>query len=315
MSNFLQNFKTTFSDIENRVNEISATENSYIVSSPSEITTQVERYSEYGLAALGKTVGFPHEFIRTLNVSEPELASSVIEARTRNYFENGGAQFCAREFLGMVCGCVSNRYAYFDDHQVTEIIGKSPLANLEYAHALVSPERLHLRAIDADNMFKIEGDDSPLFFCYFVDNSMVGVASFKVQLGVFRQVCTNGMIMPIKEFVICKQIHRGARDISAEFNKTVAFLDEKRGDIVKLLTDLSTAEAKITTMSEEYRLTYLGKALTMSKKEVNKVLELFTKTYGGKTRWDMVNAITEFARDTNSIDRREHLEKLAIKVS
>ena len=34
MSNFLQNFKTTFSDIENRVNEISATENSYIVSSP-----------------------------------------------------------------------------------------------------------------------------------------------------------------------------------------------------------------------------------------------------------------------------------------
>ena len=123
------------------------------------------------------------------------------------------------------------------------------------------------------------------------------------------------MIMPVKEFVVCKQIHRGFKDISAEFNSTVAFLDDKRTEIVALLKDLSTAEAKVNTMSEEYRLTYLGRALTMSKKEVNKVLELFTKTYGGKTRWDMVNAISEFARDTNSIERREHLEKLAIKVS
>ena len=315
MSNFLQSFRTTFDDIEQRVTKISATENSYIVEQPSEITTDVERYSEYGLTALGKTVGFPHEFLRTINSTNPELASSVIEQRLNDYFQNGGSSFFAREFLGLISGCVSNRYAYFDDYQVAEIIGKSPLAKLEYAHALVSPERLHLRAIDTENCFKGEGDDSPLYFCYFIDNSMVGIASFKVQLGVFRQVCTNGMIMPVKEFVVCKQIHRGFKDISAEFNSTVAFLDDKRTEIVALLKDLSTAEAKVNTMSEEYRLTYLGRALTMSKKEVYKVLELFTKTYGGKTRWDMVNAISEFARDTNSIERREHLEKLAIKVS
>jgi hypothetical protein len=315
MAEFIQCFRTAFSDIEKRVTDIQKTENSYLVERPSDISNEIERYSEYGLNALGKTVGFPYEFLRQVNDTNPSLAQTVISDRVNNYFANGGSSFFAREFLGKISGCVSNRYAYFDDHQVIEIIGKSPLANLEYSHAMVTPERLHLRAIDADAPFKIEGDDSPLYFCYFIDNSMVGIASFKVQLGIYRKVCTNGMIMPIKEFVVCKQVHRGSRDISAEFNETVAFLDEKRNDIKGILTDLSTAEAKILTMNEEYRISYLARALTMSKKEATRVVELFTKTYGGKTKWDMVNAISEFARDTNNIDRREHLEKLALKVA
>lgn len=315
MADFIQRFSTTFSDIEKRVTEIQKTENSYLVNCPSGISTDVERYSEYGLNALGKTVGFPYEFLRRVNETNPALAQTVIGDRLNNYFANDGNSFFAREFLGKISGCVSNRYAYFDDHQVIEIIGNSQLANLEYSHAMVTPERLHLRAIDANAPFTIEGDESPLYFCYFIDNSMVGIASFKVQLGIYRKVCTNGMIMPIKEFVVCKQIHRGFRDISAEFNETVAFLDDKRNEIKNIVTDLSTAEAKIFSMNEEYRLSYLGRALTMSKKEATKVMELFSNTYGGKTKWDMVNAISEFARDTNNIDRREHLEKLALKVA
>lgn len=314
MAEFIQHFTTTFADIENRVNQICETENSYLVENPTEISTDVKRFSEYGLTALGRVVGFPHDFIRKVNQSNPALAQIIIGDRVKEYFLNGGKSFYAREFLGQICGCVSNCYAYFDDYQVTSIIRNSPLANLEYAHAVVTPERLHLRAIDSSAPFKVAGDDSPLFFCYFIDNSMVGVASFKVQLGIYRKVCTNGMIMPIKEFVVCKQVHRGIRDISAEFNKTVAFLDEKREDIKSLVSDLATADAKILSMNEEYRTSYLARALTMSKKEVNMVMELFT-IYGGKTKWDMVNAISEFARDTNSVDRREHLEKLALKVA
>lgn len=312
---FKQEFRESFDNISNRIAEIAKTENTYTVAGTSDLVCDVSHYSENGLLSLGKTVGFPSQFVEELHHTNPELANTIIRDRTENYFGNGSANFIAREFLGKVYGVVSNEYNFFDDTQAAEIIHSSVLAEKTYAHALVTPERLHLRAIDDNAPFRIGDDESNLFFCYFIDNSMVGLSSFKVQLGIYRQACTNGLIMPIKEFVVCRRIHRGYKDIVAEFNESVAFLDQKRDSIIEMLNRLTTEKAEIETLHENHRLEYLARKLTISIKESKKIMTLYTDTYGGKTKWDMVNAITEFARDERKLARREHLEKKAILVA
>lgn len=275
----------------------------------------VERFSEYGLSTLGKTVGFPAPFIRKVHETNPALANTVVKDRVNEYFKKDAPEFFTREFGGQICGVVSNKYAYFDDNQVIDIISDSPLTKMGFQNAIITPERLHLRAIDVDNPFTIGNDDSQLYFAYFIDNSMVGQSSFKVQLGIYRLACTNGMIVPMREFVICRQVHRGTKDIAAEFNESVAFLAEKQEDIKALITGMASEDATIATLQAEFREDYIAKKLNTSKKETEKIFQLFESVYDGHSKWGMANAITEFARDLNDINRREFLERAAFRAA
>lgn len=319
---FLQQFNQTFATIHNRINHIKSTERTIAVNGDNYGTKEIARvignvdnYSDFGLCTLGRTVKFPSPFISELASTNPMLANTVVADRINNYFEHGKEQFFAREFEGKICGVVSHKYTYFDDDQVADIIAESPLADKKYAHAMITPERLHLRAIDEDTPFRVNGDESDLFFAYFIDNSMVGQSSFKVQLGIYRLACTNGLIVPMKEFVICKQVHRGNKDISEQFNESIAFLDERKESIREMICNLGVQKASIEEMKEDFKKDYLAKQLNLSAKEVGKVLALYTDTYGGDTKWALVQAITEFARDTKNIDRRVYLEKKALKVA
>ena len=235
----------SYEEVANEVSKITDTQNTYSVTVPTRRICNAENYSDYGLGTLGRMVGFPASFIKQVYATNPELANEVITDRVNHYFADGRPEFFAREFLGKIQGVVSNRYAYFDDNQVMDIIGNSILASFDFANAIVTPERLHLRAIDRNHPFTVGDDNSELYFAYFVDNSMVGGSSFRVQLGVFRLVCTNGMIVPIRECILCRQIHRGNKDITADFNESIAFLAEKQESIRDLLTSAGREKSVI----------------------------------------------------------------------
>lgn len=305
-----------FSEVFQRVKDITITEETTkITNENAELVCDADDFSEYGLSTLGKTVGFPAPFILQLNETNPALADDVIRDRVNLYFENGKPEFYARRFLGKIRGVVSNKYSYFDDDEVVEILSDSPLANMGFQNALITPERFHVRAIDEENPFHINNDPSVLYFAFFIDNSMVGQSSFKVQLGIYRLACTNGLIVPVREFVICRQIHRGRKDIAAEFNESIAFLKEKQESIKEMLSTMGKEKATIETLKEEFRKDYLAKKLNLNRKETEKVIELYKTVYDGQTKWGMVNAITEFARDIKDINRREYIEKAALKAA
>lgn len=328
-----------FDEVVSRVMDIAATEKTEIVTALSQDSVvRFEGFTEYGFNALGKVVGFPAPFVLDVAKTNEPLALDIIKDRVWNYFNHGKKPFYTRDFLGKTAGVVSQRYAYFDDKQVVDILDGSPLAAMEFQNPIITPERFHLRALDKDSVFTLNGDDSALFFAYFIDNSMVGQSSFRVQMGVYRVACTNGLILPVNEYSLCRQIHLGKRDIAAEFNESIAFLAEKKEALKELLTNMSTEQATIETIREEFRQAYLQKKLNINQKEADKVLELYYTTYGGVdtdvnavasesqtgrlrpkatggTRWNMVNAITEFARDISDINRRESIERLAFRAA
>ena len=303
-----------FADINKAIDEIASTENSYTVTTFDPSLCNINRYSDYGLTTFGQLIGFPAKFVKKIDATNSQLAKEIISDRLSLYL-NQDKDFVIREFGDKICGVVSNNYAFFDDNQVASIISKSPLANKPFSDAYVSPERLHLRAIDKENPFTIGNDKSPLYFCYFIDNSMVGQSAFKVTLGIYRLVCKNGLLVEKSRFSICKQIHRGTRDISAEFNKALTLIDSKRDSIIEMLTDMATAPAKIEELKEDVARAYLAKTLVLTQKETNKLLNLYHFTYGGNTKWAMANAITELARDVDDIEKRIQLESKALLVA
>lgn len=307
-------FQTVFS----RVSDIAETESTQMIccGNQNEIC-RTTGFSEYGFNTLGKTVGFPAQFIREVDLTNPDLAVTIVSDRVRNYFDRKNPPFFTRSFNGEICGIVSNKYAYFDDDEVMDILKESPLASYAFQYALITPERLHLRAIDLDNPFKIDGDDSNLYMLYYIDNSMVGQSSFRVRIGVYRQICSNGMIVPLKSFVVCKAVHRGKMNIAEEFNSGIAFLSEKESEIKKLLSDKAAEDAAISDLKEDFQRSYIAKELNLSQKETEKVLNLYysySNEYGRKSKWAFINAVTEFARDIpeGSIEKRLFLESKAV---
>ena len=125
------NIKSTtipFEVINDRVGIIAQTENTYLVTEPSEHICNIHNYSEYGLNSLGKLVGFPANFVMSLAESNPALANNIISDRVEKYFtsfENIQKQFYIREFDNQIYGALSNRYAFFDDNAVCDILSKS----------------------------------------------------------------------------------------------------------------------------------------------------------------------------------------------
>lgn len=313
---FIQGFKTDFATLSKAVTELCDTEESYIVDKAmlTDRLIESENYTDYGFKSMGKLIGFPAPFVKNVADSNPELAKKIVDDRIVHYFNTVDKDFTVREFGGKIAGVVSNKYAYFDDDEVMEVIGNSCIKDLAFTNTTVTPERLHIRALDKDS-FHIVGDDSPMYFAYFIDNSMVGGSAFKVRLGVFRQACTNGLIIPQSEFVICKQVHRGDKDISSEFNASIEMINEKRDAIIDILNEAAETKSKIEKLSEEYRADYLSKRLNTNKAETEKIIMLYNITYGGQTRYALMQAVTEFARDIKDIDRREFLEAKALKVA
>lgn len=305
----------SYGEVTERVKAITDTKKTFKVERFDEKLSDIDYFTHYGLQTMGKTVGFPAQFIEKLNETNAPLAKEVIEDRIRNYFANGSVPFYAREFLGQICGVVSRKYAYFDDDEVMDIISDSPLTKMAYLNNIITPERFHTRVMDLNDSFRIAGDDSDLFFCFFIDNSMVGRSSMRVQLGIYRLACTNGLIVPVRELIMCRQVHRGNKDISAEFNESIAFFTEKKETIKELVTKMSLEQASVLDLEDKFRKDYVAKKLNLNQTETEKVMQLFKDTYDGRTKWGFINAVTEFARDINDINRREYLEKAAFKAA
>lgn len=313
---FIQQFNKSFDEIATSVRDVCATKEDVTVNNDniSDMPTHIDEFSEWGFRSFGQKVGFPAPFLTTLFNDNPELAENVVSDRLHNYFSNTNT-FVARKFNNRVCGIVSDKYAYFDDDEVMDILEGSPLKGLKFTNIITSPERLHLRAIDEAHPFKIGNDDSEMYLAYFIDNSMVGGSSFRVRLGTFRRACSNGLIIKNKDFVVCRQAHRGTHSIAEAFNENLEMLTQKREDIIQMLQDSTISDSSIKELTEDFQKDYLARKLNASNKEVELVLEYYNVKYGGDTKYALTNAITEFAKGINDIDRREYVESLALTVS
>lgn len=267
--------------------------------------------SRYALSQLGTKIGVPARYL------EKCVASGRIDLAQDNvnsWLEDYNKDLFIREYNGGIRGILSNKYSVCDSHEILQVVDDCvDLSQYKVKGSYLNEERLHLRLISKE-MLPIDGED--LFVGLFIDSSDVGRSILTVKFGIYKQVCTNGLVIARAGGTLFEQRHIG---ISAEeFHEgLVASMSN-----VDLLTEnaiewVESARRKDNRWSvnggheDEIKefIAHIRQQTNLSEDSANKVIDLMQTKYED-SRWGLINSITEVAQDF-TLERRLELERIA----
>ena len=171
--------------------------------------------------------------------------------------------------------------------------------------SFVNEERLHIRITEKE-MLDIEGED--LFAGITIDSSDIGRSGFKVNFFIYKQVCTNGLVIAKSSAQLFKQKHVGISHDEfvaglKEGLNTFYELKEKVAESIRETSKIPVAE-DIEELLEDIK-----KTTGLSQEACEEVVILMDNNYK-RNRWGLINGITEIAQKY-TLDRRIELETIA----
>ena len=267
--------------------------------------------SRYALGQLGSKIGVPARYL------EKCVASGRIDLAQDNvnsWLEDFNKDLFIREYNGGIRGVLSNKYSVCDSHEILEAVDDAvDLSKYKVKGSFLNEERLHVRLIGKE-MLPIDGED--LFAGLFLDSSDVGRNILTVKFGIYKQVCTNGLVIARAGGTLFEQKHIGIT--AEEFHDGLV----KSLQNVDLLTDHAvewvqraknrynhwSVETEHPEDIEEF-VAYIRQQTNLSDDSAHKVISLMQTKYED-TRWGLINGITEVAQDF-TLERRLELERIA----
>ena len=231
-----------------------------------------------------------------------------------SWLEGYDKNLLIREYNGSIRGVLSDRYAICDTPDILKVLSDTvDLNTYKVKGSFLNEERLHLRLVGKE-MLPIDGED--LFPGIFIDSSDVGRNTLIVQFGIYKQVCTNGLVIARAGGTLFEQKHIGIT------------VDELHSGLVKSLqnVDLLTENAVEWVRRAQHRdnhwssaseyeddinefVAYIKDKTKLSEESSRKVIDLMNTKYTD-SRWGLINSITEVAQDF-TLERRLELEKIA----
>lgn len=267
--------------------------------------------SRFALGQLSTKIGVPVRYLeKCINSGRIDLAQDNVNS----WLEDYNKDLFIREYNGNVRGILSSKYSVCDSHEILEVVDDAvDLSNYKVKGSYLNEERLHVRLISKE-MLPIDGED--LFAGLFIDSSDVGRSILTVKFGIYKQVCTNGLVIARANSTLFEQKHIG---ISAdEFHQgLVASLSR-----VDELTEYAIGSIERTrerynhwSATSEYEddikefINYIRQQTNLSLEGASKVIDLMNTKYEDN-RWGLINSITEVAQDF-TLERRLELERIA----
>lgn len=213
--------------------------------------------------------------------------------------------FLFRQTEDHLRAALSPRYSIYDSERILDVIDKKvDLSGYKIKGSFINEERLHVRFI-SEEMMQIEGED--LFPAIFLDSSDVGRNTLIVTFGIYKMVCTNGLVIGRADGILFKQRHIGIDPEEFEYGIAAGL------DNIPILTknaQLWVEKARTEAMKIDDVIKELEK-LSL-KKETDNVIYLMDNRYG-RSKWGYINAITEVAQKY-TLEKREELETVAGKI-
>lgn len=274
-------------------------------------TVQRLPLSRFALGQLCTKVGVPTRYIyKCIDSGRIDLAKDNVNS----WLEDYNKDLFIREYNGTVRGVLSSKYSVCDSHEILKVLEDAvDLSKYKIKGSFLNEERLHLRLVSTE-MLPIDGED--LFAGLFINSSDVGRSILTVQFGIYKQVCTNGLVIAKAGGTLFEQKHIG---ISAdEFHQSlVASLAN-----IDLLTEhavewVNRAKNRYNHWSVETEhpedieefVAYIRQQTNLSDDSAHKVIDLMQTRYEDN-RWGLINSITEVAQDF-TLERRIELERIA----
>lgn len=267
--------------------------------------------TQHSLSQLCAKLGVPVRYIdKCIDSGRLDLAADNLNS----WLEDYGKNLFIREYNNVVRGVLSDRFSVLDTPNILEVLADSiDLDEYKVKGHFLSPERFHARLIQRQQM-NIEGED--LFAGIQIDSSDVGRSVLLVQFFIYKQVCTNGLVLPKSGGMLFQQKHIGIdkghfRDGLKQSLSSIPLLIE---NATNLIEEARSQEGKYDFKRyTEHQMKDFIERMKMkahlSEEGVGKVIQLMTNTYGSST-WGLVNSLTEVAQDY-TLERRIEIEKVA----
>lgn len=276
-------------------------------------TTDIERYplSRYALSQLGSKIGVPANYLqKCIDTGRIDLASDNVNSWIDDYNKD----LFIREYNGHIRGILSSKYSVCDTPDILDVLQNTvDLDTYKVKGSFLNEERLHLRLVSKE-MLPIDGED--LFSGLFIDSSDVGRNVLTVQFGIYKLICTNGLVISKCGGTLFQQKHVGIK--SEDFYeglvaalKNVDKLCESAVEMVELSRSRSV-NFDVNTMSQEDFEAFIAQikgTTKLSNDGAEKVIDLMRNKYGD-SRWGYINSLTEVAQDY-TLERRLEIEKIA----
>lgn len=267
--------------------------------------------SRYALGQLSTKIGVPARYIeKCVESGRIDLAQDNVNS----WLEDFNKDLFIREYDGRVRGILSSKYSVCDSHEILQVVDDAvDLSRYNVKGSFLNEERLHVRLISKE-MLPIDGED--LFAGLFIDSSDVGRSILTVKFGIYKQVCTNGLVICKQGGVLFEQKHIGIS--SEEFHQglvaslsNVDILTENAVEWVKRAKTRFNHWDINSTHPEEIQefVNYIRNQTNLSEDSANKVITLMQDKYEDN-RWGLINSITEVAQDF-TLERRLELERIA----
>lgn len=253
--------------------------------------------SDYAIGQLGSRIGVPGQYIQScVKNGFYKLAQDNVNT----WLSNCKSGFMFRKTGHHIRAVLSPRYTVYDSERILDAIWKNVnLDDYSMRGSFISEERLHVRLIGNEKMH-IDGEE--LFPALFFDSSDVGRNILSVRFGIYKLVCTNGLVIGKAEGVLYKQKHLG---VNAEEFEAGMLSGLKKVPVLTNSAESWVHEVRKESMDNDTAYSLL-KGIKLNAEGRDKVIELMDNRYG-KTKWGLINGITEVAQDY-TLDKREELE-------
>ena len=273
------------------------------------VSAELSQWAFYQLCSI--RLGVPHSYMKKcIDSPLPDVQKLFEEnvntlmshydsaTRIRLYQPEAGAPLRIR-------GIVSGSYTVFDTDQVLETVHEVLGDGFNIKGYFINEEGLHLRMATPEPL-QIDGED--LYPGFLITSGDVGNRSLEVQFFLWKQVCTNGLVMSRVSGKILHKRHLGIYDPVDFKSSLVSALESFPIFCENAKTLVEEARSKeLTSDMLQARLKAFGREVKLQEKEKETITKL-TANYG-MTLWGLVNALTEFAQaERFDLDERTAIE-------
>lgn len=267
--------------------------------------------SRYALGQLGSKIGVPARYLeKCVSSGRIDLAQDNVNS----WLEDFNKDLFIREYNGGVRGILSNKYSVCDSHEILQAVDDAvDLSQYKIKGSFLNEERLHVRLISRE-MLPIDGED--LFAGLFLDSSDVGRNILTVKFGIYKQVCTNGLVIARAGGTLFEQKHIGIsveefHDGLIKSLQNVDLLTENAVEWVRRAQHRDNHWSSASEYEDDINefVAYIRQQTNLSDESSRKVIDLMNTKYTD-SRWGLINGITEVAQDF-TLERRLELERIA----
>ena len=156
----------------------------------------------YAFSQLCTKLGIPTQYMK--KCIEAGFTPLVMD-NINNWLDNfGHKKLLIRKYGDVVRGILSDKYSICDTPEILSAIEQSGiLGSMDLKSYIINPSRFHARFV-GDKM-KVVGED--LFAGIQIDSSDVGRSKLDIKFLVYKQVCTNGLVLPKEAGTVYEQKH------------------------------------------------------------------------------------------------------------